>query len=131
MRFEIFKAHRREVLAFGWLRHWSTPRFRVPSNRPAATTDMPIAASATAQSRTMIRWSLFMVAPKKITELPVSSPDESPTQRSPACICDGCSDLSEHGLHPSTLSKLLLSKYGTVILVSKWANPLTFKIQDS
>jgi hypothetical protein len=26
-------------------------------------------------------------------------------------------------------SKLLLSKYGTLILVSKWANPLTFKIQ--
>jgi hypothetical protein len=30
-----------------------------------------------------------------------------------------------HGL------KLLLSKYGTLILVSKWANPLTFKIQDN
>jgi hypothetical protein len=27
-----------------------------------------------------------------------------------------------HGLN------LLLSKYGTLILVSKWANPLTFKI---
>jgi len=29
---------------------------------------------------------------------------------------------TRHGL------KLLLSKYGTLILVSKWANPLTFKI---
>src|SRR6516162_9080261 len=27
---------------------------------------------------------------------PVSSPDEFPTQLSPACICDGCFDLSVH-----------------------------------
>jgi hypothetical protein len=35
--------------------------FRVPSNRPAATTNIAIIPSTTAQSRTMIRWSLFMV----------------------------------------------------------------------
>jgi len=91
--FEFFKAHHRELLTLGWLRHWSTPPFRVPSNRPATTTDIAVAASATAQSRTMIRWSLFMVAPKKITELPVSSLDESPKQRSPACTFGGCFDL--------------------------------------
>jgi hypothetical protein len=34
----------------------------VPSNRPAATTNIAIAMSATAQSRAMIRWSLFMIA---------------------------------------------------------------------
>jgi hypothetical protein len=58
--FEIFKAHRCELLALGRLRHRPAP-FRV--TRPAATTNIAIAASATAQSRTMIRRSLFMVAP--------------------------------------------------------------------
>jgi hypothetical protein len=61
VRFEISKAHRSELLALGRLRHWPAP-FRVPSNRPAATTDIAITASANAQSRTMIRWSLFMLA---------------------------------------------------------------------
>ena len=58
--FEIFKAHRCELFALGWLRHRPAP-FRVPNNRPAATTDIAIAPSATAQSRIMIRWSLFMI----------------------------------------------------------------------
>jgi hypothetical protein len=61
VRFEIFKAHPCELFALGWLCHRPAP-FRVPSNRPAATTDIAIAPSANAQSRTMIRWSLFMVA---------------------------------------------------------------------
>ena len=59
---ELFKTHRCEFLAFVWLGHRPAP-FRVPSNRPAATTDIAIAPSATAQSRIMIRWSLFMIAP--------------------------------------------------------------------
>jgi hypothetical protein len=59
--FEIFKAHRCELFTLGWLRHRSAP-FRVPSNGPAATTNIAIAPSVTAQSRTMIRWNLFMVA---------------------------------------------------------------------
>ena len=59
MLFELFKAHRCQLLALGRLRHRPAP-FRV--TRPAATTNIPIAASATAQSRTMIRRSLFMVA---------------------------------------------------------------------
>src|SRR5262245_14085351 len=61
-RFEIFEAHRSQLLPFGRLRHRPAP-FRVPSNRPAATTDIAIAPSATVQSRTMIRWSFFMIAP--------------------------------------------------------------------
>jgi hypothetical protein len=63
--FEIFKAYRCEFLAFVWLRHRPAP-FRVPSNRPAATTDIAIAPSATAQSRIMIRWSLFVIAPPSL-----------------------------------------------------------------
>jgi hypothetical protein len=63
--FEIFKTHRCEFLAFVWLRHRPAP-FRVPSNRPAATTDIAIAPSATAQSRIMIRWSLFVIAPPEL-----------------------------------------------------------------
>jgi hypothetical protein len=62
MLFELFKAHRCHLLALGWLRHRPAP-FRVPSNRPAATTDIAIAPSATAHSRTIIRWSLFIIAP--------------------------------------------------------------------
>jgi hypothetical protein len=65
VRFEILEAHRCELFALGWLRHRAAP-FRVPNNRPAATTDIAIAASATAQSRTMIRWSLFMIAPPEL-----------------------------------------------------------------
>ena len=43
---------------------------------------------------------------RRFTEQPATpSPDEFPTQRSPACICDGCLDLSVHGLRPSTLSQ--------------------------
>jgi hypothetical protein len=38
----------------------------VPSNRPAATTNIAIAPSATVQGRTMIRWSLFMLAPLEL-----------------------------------------------------------------
>jgi hypothetical protein len=68
MRFEIFKPHRCELFALGWLRHRPAP-FRVPNNRPAATTDIAIAASATAQSRAMIRWSLFMVALPELGQL--------------------------------------------------------------
>jgi hypothetical protein len=64
-------AHRCELFARGWLRHRPAP-FRLPSNRPAATTDIAIAISTTAQSRAMIRWSLFMVAPHH---------DEFPMQR--------------------------------------------------
>jgi hypothetical protein len=63
--FEIFKAHRCELFALGWLRHRPAP-FRVPSNRPAATTDIAIAPSATVQSSTMIRWSLFKLAPLEL-----------------------------------------------------------------
>ena len=58
--FELFKSHRCELLALGRLRHRPAP-FRV--TRPAATTNIAIAASATAQSSTMIRRSLFTVAP--------------------------------------------------------------------
>ena len=36
----------------------------------------------------------------EITERLVSSPDESPTQSSPACTFDGCFALSVHGLRP-------------------------------
>jgi hypothetical protein len=36
----------------------------------------------------------------EITERLVSSPDESPRQRNPACTFDGCFDLSVHGLRP-------------------------------
>jgi hypothetical protein len=62
MLLELFKTHRCQLLALGWLRQWPAP-FRVPSNSPAATTNIAIAPSATAQSRIMIRWSLFMIAP--------------------------------------------------------------------
>jgi hypothetical protein len=69
--FEIFKAHRCELFALGWLRHRPAP-FRVPSNRPAATTDIAIAPNATAQSRIMIRWSFFMI-PTRVATSQVSS----------------------------------------------------------
>src|SRR4029077_4747688 len=65
MLLELFKTHRCEFLAFVWLRHRPAP-FRVPSNRPAATTDIAIAPSVTAQSRIMIRWRLFMIAPPEL-----------------------------------------------------------------
>jgi hypothetical protein len=63
--FEIFKAHRGELFPLGGLRH-RPASFRVPSNRPAATTDIAIVPSTTAQSRIMIRWSLFMIAPPEL-----------------------------------------------------------------